>query len=168
MVNKISKIFFVMLVILVFIGIAINNIQLNRTIYCNEVHMKASEQSYRNSINEYNLDDMEKKIDILANKMNNTKKYKLDDNDLVFKINVPKYRVLFNLSPFDLRFESAKYSLCINGKIIDNLGKKINETRFFIGNSKKKVIENLGCIDKKMKNIRLEISKYKIHALGKE
>jgi len=168
MVNKLSKIFFVMLVIFVFIGIAINNIQLNRTIYCNEVHMKASEQSYRNSINEYNLDDMEKKIDILAKKMNNPEKYKSDNNELVFKINIPKYRVLFNLKPFDLRFESAKYSLCINGKIIDDLWKKINEIRFFIGNGKEKIIENLGRADKKMQNIRLEVSKYKIHAMGKE
>lgn len=167
MVDKRSKIFFVILIVSIFIGITINNIELNRTIYCNEVHMKASEQNYRNSINEYNLDDMEEKIDTLENKMNNPEKYKSDDNDLIFKINVPKYRVLFNFKPFDLRFESQKYSLCINGKIIDNLEKKMDATRVYIGDNKEKITKNFVSINEKIYNIRLQISKYKIQAFGR-
>lgn len=159
--NKISKLFFIILVIFVFIGIAINNIELNRTIYCNEVHMKASEQSYRNRINKYDLDDMEEKLDKLGDKMNNPQKYKADDNDLVFKINVPKYRVLFNLKPLDLRFETEKYRVYINNTIIDNLQKKIYGIRVYIGNNKEKVIKNLRSVNEKLHNVRLAVSKYK-------
>jgi putative ABC transport system permease protein len=152
-----------MLIICFFIGIAISNIELNRTIYCNEVHMKASEQSYRNEINNYNLDDMEEKLDKLEDKMNNPQKYKSDDNDIVFKINVPKYRVLFNFKPFDLRFETGKYRLCINGTIIDNLQKTVYQQQVYFVNNKKNIIENLVNINKKIYNLKIEVSKYKFN-----
>jgi putative ABC transport system permease protein len=161
MVNKLSKAIFIILVISVFIGISISNIELNRTIYCNEVHMKASEQNYRNGINKYDLDDMEEKLDKLQDEMINPQKYKSDDNDMVFKVNVPKYRMLFNFKPFDLRFETEKYSVCINDKIIENLQKKFYDIQVYIGNNKKIMFKNLGSISEKIYNITLGISKFK-------
>ncbi|WP_035796866.1 hypothetical protein [Clostridium akagii] len=161
--SKISKFFFIILVISVFIGIGISNMELNRMIYCNEVHMKTSEQSYRNMINKFDLNDMEKKLDTLENKINNPQEYKTDDNDLVFKITIPKYRVLFNFMPFDLRFETEKYRLCINGKIIDNLHKKIYKEQIYLGDNKEKIIKNLESVDEKIYNVRSDVSKYKLN-----
>lgn len=161
--SKISKLFFIILVISVFIGIGTSNMELNRMIYCNEVHMKTSEQSYRNMINKFNLNDMEEKLDTLENKINNPQEYKTDDNDLVFKITIPKYRVLFNFMPFDLRFETEKYRLCINGQIIDNLHKKIYKEQIYLGDNKEKIIKNLESVDEKIYNIRSDVSKYKLN-----
>lgn len=161
MVNKFYKAFLIILVISVFIGISISNIELNRDVYCNEVHMKASEQSYRNSINKYDLDDMEEKLDKLEDEMNSPQKYKSDDNDLAFKVNVPKCRVLFNFRPFDLRFETEKYSVCINDKIIENLKEKIYEIQAYIGENKKALFQNLGNINEKIYNVTLGISRFK-------
>jgi putative ABC transport system permease protein len=157
----ISRTCFVILIISVILGVGISNIELNRTIYCNEIHMKASEQSYRNRINEYDLDDMEEKLDKLQDKINNPQKYKADDNDLVFNINVPKYRVLFDFRPFDLRFETQNYRLCFNGKIIENLEKQEGERQVFINNNVKYLIKNLGSVHNKINNFKLELSLYK-------
>jgi putative ABC transport system permease protein len=69
-------------------------------IYCSEIHMKTEEQNILNKTNGFNLDDMEKKLDSME-----------DETDNFY---VPKLRILFRLNPFDLRFETRYYRMCIN------------------------------------------------------
>jgi putative ABC transport system permease protein len=157
----ISRTCFVILIISVILGVGISNIELNRTIYCNEIHMKASEQSYRNRINKYDLDDMEQKLDKLQDKINHPKEYKSDDNDLVFNINVPKYRILFNFSPFDLRFETQNYSFCLNSKIIKTLKEQVAGKQEFINNNTMEIFKNLKSVSNKKNNIGIKLSQYK-------
>lgn len=118
--NIIKKILLIGIVLMGILGVAVCNIQLNRTIYCNEIHMKASEESYRNKKNEYNLDDMENKLDLLQDEISNPNKYKKDDSDLELSARVPPYRLLFSLAPIDIRIESQNYKLCLNEKVISN------------------------------------------------
>ena len=159
--EKIHYIFIILVAISIILGLCVNNIVLNRTIYSNEIHMKASEESYRNKINKYNLDDMEKKLDILEDKMNNPEKYKKDDNDIVFKVYVPRFRILFSTNPLDLRFETKNYRVYLNDKIVMNIKNQIS----YMSNSSQKCItnitDNLSNISNKLANIRFKISLFK-------
>lgn len=159
--RKIYYIFIIFIVISIILGICINNIVLNRTIYSNEIHMKASEESYRNKINKYDLDDMEKKLDMLEDKMNNPEKYEKDDNDIVFKVYVPKFRILFSISPLDLRFETKNYKVYLNDRIAMNIK---NELSYILNSSQKfisNITDNLDNSRNKLNNIRFKISLFK-------
>lgn len=94
------KIYILFLVLSGIVGLCVCNIALTRAIYCSEVHMKTEEQNVINKTNGYNLDDMEKKLDSIE-----------DGTDNIY---IPKFRILFRLNPFDLRFETRNYKLCIN------------------------------------------------------
>lgn len=159
--GKIYKFFMILVVIGVILGLCINNIVLNRTIYSNEIHMKASEETYRNRINKYNLDDMEKKLDILEDKMNNPKKYEKDDSDIVFKVYVPRFRILFSISPLDLRFETQNYKVYLNNSIIENIKNQIDYISNMWQKSISKVTYNLSSSNEKLNNITSKIAALK-------
>ncbi|MFT8315143.1 MAG: hypothetical protein ABF633_12995 [Clostridium sp.] len=159
--GKTYNIFMVLVVIGVILGLCINNIVLNRTIYSNEIHMKASEETYRNKINKYNLDDMEKKLDMLEDKMNNPEKYEKDDSDIVFKVYVPRFRILFSMDPLDLRFETQNYKVYLNNSIIG----KIKNQIAYVSNMWQKLISkvtyNLSSSNDKLNNITSKIAALK-------
>lgn len=98
--NFSAKMYIVFIVLAGITGLCVCNIQLNRTIYCNEIHMKTEKQRNLNRTNQYNLDDMEKKLDSIEDKAENGY--------------VPKFRILFRLNPFDIRVETRNYKMCIN------------------------------------------------------
>lgn len=164
--RKYYYIFIIFITITIIMGLFISNISLNRTIYSNEIHMKASEENYRNKINKYNLDDMEKKLDTLEDKMDNPNKYEKDDDDIVFKVYVPRFRILFSVSPFDLRFETKNYKVYVNNRIPMNIENQIA----YVYNSSQKIISNivnnLGSSNKKLDNIRFKISTFKTKIYG--
>lgn len=159
--GKIYKFFIILIIAGVILGLCINNIVLNRTIYSNEIHMKASEETYRNRINKYNLDDMEKKLDILEDKMNNPKKYEKDDSDIVFKVYVPRFRILFSISPLDLRFETQNYKVYLNNSIIENIKNQIGYISNMWQKSISKVTYNLSSSNEKLNNITSKIAALK-------
>ncbi|AGK97065.1 hypothetical protein [Clostridium pasteurianum] len=156
--SKIYYLFMILIIAGVILGLCINNIVLNRTIYSNEIHMKASEEAYRNRINQYNLDDMEKKLDILEDKMDNPEKYEKDDTDIVFKVYVPRFRILFSMNPLDLRFETKNYKVYLNNGIIENIKNQIA----YISNIWEKLIsrvtDNLSSSNEKLNNITSKIA----------
>lgn len=168
--GKIYSIFIIFIVISIIWGLCVNNIILNRNIYSNEVHMKISEENYRNKVNKYNLDDMENKLDILEDKMDNPEKYKKDDNDIVFKVYVPRFRILFSMNPLDLRFETKNYKIYFNDKITIN----IKNEMYYISNGLHKFIinitYNLGNSRNRLTNMRFKISaiKAKIYSIIKK
>ena len=159
--GKIYKFFIILIIAGVILGLCINNIVLNRTIYSNEIHMKASEETYRNRINKYNLDDMEKKLDILEDKMDNPKKYEKDDSDIVFKVYVPRFRILFSISPLDLRFETQNYKVYLNNSIIENIKNQIGYISNMWQKSISKVTYNLSSSNEKLNNITSKIAALK-------
>ncbi|KHD35148.1 membrane protein [Clostridium acetobutylicum] len=113
------KIIFCMMVFFgVIIFIILNNIELNRSIYCNDVHIKVSEERSRNESNDYNLDDMEKHLDNLENK-SKSKNSSKDNFDMLSRVYVPKFRILYSENPFDIRFETLHYKIYINKSIED-------------------------------------------------
>lgn len=159
--RKLYYIFIIVMTITIIIGICISNISLNRTIYSNEIHMKASEENYRNRINKYNLDDMEKKLDTLEDKMDNPDKYKKDDDDIIFKVYVPRFRILLNIIPFDLRFETKNYKVYINNRIIMYIENQISYLYNSCEKSIHNITDNLGNSDKKLDNLEFKISSFK-------
>ncbi|MDD3223839.1 MAG: hypothetical protein PHX70_03870 [Clostridium sp.] len=158
-----KKVCFIITLFIIILGCVICNIQLNRNIYCNEIHMKASEESYRNSENKYNIDDMEEKLDKLQDKIDNPSKYKNNDSDIVFKVKVPKLRVLFSMEPFDLRFETQHHSICFNQKQIYNIEKNIELQKYYINNKISSFTKNI--VDFKSKN---SILKYRLSQIKTE
>lgn len=153
MVKKIYYIFIIAIITAVVLGLCINNIVLNRNIYCNEIHMKSSEVIYRNRKNKYNLDDMEKKLDLLEDKMDNPYKYKSEDTDIVFKVYVPRFRIFFSLAPLDLRFETKNYKIYINNSMINNIKNQIAYTSNLWGNIFKNIRYDINGSDEKLHKI---------------
>jgi hypothetical protein len=128
------KIIIVIIGLISIIGFCICNISLNRTIYCNEVHMKSEEQNYRSRSNTFDLDDMGKTLDKLEDKIDNPNKYKQTDFGLSYKVYIPKFRILFSANPLDIRFESKDYTVYLNGSIVSNIKSGIDyyiKNRFF-------------------------------------
>lgn len=159
--KKIHCILVILIISVIVIGLCINNIVLNRNIYSNEIHMKASEVLYRNKINKYNLDDMEKKLDLLEDKMDNPEKYKAEDTDIVFKVYVPRFRILFSMNPLDLRFETKNYKVYFNNRIISNIENQITYISNICEKLLNNITSNLGNSDKKLININYEIASFK-------
>ncbi|WP_234121442.1 hypothetical protein [Clostridium hydrogenum] len=126
--KKLKIAFLIIVAIITILCSCINNIQLNRNIYCNDMHIKRSEQEEMNRLNNYNLDDMEKHLDYLEHKENETDKEESSSNaiDVLEKVYVPKFRILFSDNPIDLRFETANYKIYINNKILDTIDGKCN------------------------------------------
>jgi|GEM_PF-3168049 len=130
MAKKLKIIFASLILAVTLLLICINNIQLNRNIYCNDLHIKKSKQDVINKANDYNLDDMEKHLDYLSNKDKVTKgKSKI--SDVIEKVYIPKFRILFRTNPLDIRLETENYKLYINNEItttFENKFENINDT----------------------------------------
>lgn len=156
-----KKICLITTLFIIIFGCIICNIQLNRNIYCNEVHMKASEESYRNIENKYNIDDMEEKLDRLQDKIDNPSKYKSNDSDIMVKVKVPKYRVLFSIAPFDLRFETQHHSICFNQKEIYNIEKNISLKKYYINSQIYSFGKNIMSLKNKNDVLKLRLSQIK-------
>ncbi|UZW12654.1 hypothetical protein OSC52_12395 [Clostridium pasteurianum] len=159
--RKIYYIFILLIILEIVIGLGINNIVLNRNIYSNEIHMKASEVSYRNKINKYNLDDMEKKLDLLEDKMDNPEKYQSDDTDIVFKVYVPRFRILFSMNPLDLRFETKNYKVYLNNSIMRSIENEITYISNIFAKLLNNITDNLGNSDKKFNNVKSQMTSFK-------
>lgn len=130
MTKKLSIIFAGIILAVTFILICVNNIQLTRNIYCNDLHIKKSKQDVINKTNDYNLDDMEKHLDYLVNK-DKMSKEKSKISDVIEKVYVPKFRILFRTNPLDIRLETENYKFYINNEIagtFENKFKNINDT----------------------------------------
>ncbi|MCD2347533.1 hypothetical protein [Clostridium guangxiense] len=130
MAKKLKIIFISLILMITLISICINNIQLNRNIYCNDLHIKKSKQDMINKINDYNLDDMEKHLDNLESKDQNSKE-KNSISDVIEKVYVPKFRILFRTNPLDIRLETENYKFYINNEIVVAFGNRfanINNT----------------------------------------
>ncbi|MFL0251197.1 hypothetical protein ACJDT4_12245 [Clostridium neuense] len=123
MTKKLKVIFISILVIITLVSICINNVQLNRNIYCNDLHIKKSKQDLMSKTNDYNLDDMEKHLDYLENKDENSKE-KNKISEVIEKVYVPKVRILFRSNPFDARIETENYKFYINNEITFTLENK--------------------------------------------
>lgn len=129
MAKKLKIIFVSLILAVTLVSICINNIQLNRNIYCNDLHIKKSKQDVINKTNDYNLDDMEKHLDYLASKDKMTKE-KSKISDVIEKVYVPKFRMLFRTNPLDIRLETENYKLYINNEItvaFENKFENIND-----------------------------------------
>lgn len=127
--KKLKIIFASLLLVVTLLSICINNIQLNRNIYCNDLHIKKSKQDVINKDNDYNLDDMEKHLDYLASK-DRVNKEKSKISDVIEKVYVPKFRILFRTNPLDIRLETENYKLYINSEItitFENKFENIND-----------------------------------------
>lgn len=127
--KKLKIIFASLLLVVTLLSICINNIQLNRNIYCNDLHIKKSKQDVINKDNDYNLDDMEKHLDYLASK-DKVNKEKSKISDVIEKVYVPKFRILFRTNPLDIRLETENYKLYINNEItvtFENKFENIND-----------------------------------------
>lgn len=129
MIKKLKIVFVSLILAATLLSICINNIELNRNIYCNDLHIKKSKQDIINKTNDYNLDDMEKHLDYLAGK-DKVNKEKSKISDVIEKVYVPKFRMLFRTNPLDIRFETENYKLYINNEIsvtFENKFKNIND-----------------------------------------
>ncbi|PJI10291.1 MULTISPECIES: hypothetical protein [Clostridium] len=118
MMKRCKMVFFVLIIICVVMFIIVNNIELNRDIYCNDLHIKRSEENDRNASDNYNLDSMEKHLDALereSKKVSNKK----DDFSMLSKVYVPKFRILYSTNPFDIRFETLNYKVYVNRSIAE-------------------------------------------------
>lgn len=130
MTKKLKVIFIILVLAMTLILICINNVQLNRNIYCNDLHIKKNKQDLMNKNNNYNLDDMEKHLDYLENKDEDSKE-KNKISEIIEKVYVPKVRMLFRINPFDIRLETKNYKLYINNEIsatFENKFTNINDT----------------------------------------
>lgn len=120
MIKRYKITFCIMVFLCVIIFVILNNIELNRSIYCNDVHIKISEERLKNAANNYDLDDMEKHLDNLQSKSENKNKNESKDNfDMLSTVYVPKFRILYSENPFDIRFETLHYKIYINKSIED-------------------------------------------------
>lgn len=129
MIKKLKIIFASLIVVVTLLSICINNIQLTRNIYCNDLHIKKSKQDVINKTNDYNLDDMEKHLDYLASK-DKVNKEKSKISDVIEKVYVPKFRILFRTNPLDVRLETENYKFYINNEIaitFENKFENIND-----------------------------------------
>lgn len=129
--KKLMVIFVSLVLIITLAAICINNIQLNRNIYCNDLHIKKSKQNIIDKTNDYNLDDMEKHLDYLENKEHQANKEKGKISDVIEKVYVPKFRILLRTSPLDVRLETENYKIYANNDIaviFENKFENINNT----------------------------------------
>lgn len=126
MTKKVRNIFLISIILLTLICLCINNIQLNRNIYCNDMHIKRFEEDKMNSSNNYDLDSMEKSLDYLERKSSGNEKADNDNSiDIMDKVYVPKFRILFSMNPIDIRLETQNYKICVNNGILITFQNKI-------------------------------------------
>lgn len=126
MMKKCKIVFYVSIIICVIMFIIVNNIELNRNIYCNDLHIKRSEEDAKNASSNYNLDSMEKHLDALERESKKVSGKK-DDFSMLSKVYVPKFRILYSENPFDIRFETLHYKIYVNRRIAEAA---INEKTF--------------------------------------
>lgn len=129
--KKLMVIFVSLVLIITLAAICINNIQLNRNIYCNDLHIKKSKQDVINKTNDYDLDDMEKHLDYLESKEHQSNKETSKISDVIERVYVPKFRILLRINPLDIRLETQNYKFYVNNDIavtFENKFENINNT----------------------------------------